>query len=482
MLIRHHVLLGKPNRLPGREPRYAYPFAQRSLGDPYQSQWSTSPEPDRNSDTGFSRLKLPSLDFCTQVIEFCEYHRPDRQPFMKPKPPPAPDQTTTAKWLNQNAAANCVATAVKLLGHLATEPVNYGTLACVPLALTDALGDPQDTPGGSGSGAGAGLLSVPAGGRNSISLGPEDSASQIGQTQPTAEASGSGSGNKQGDIVKANEEVVERSRTDSLTPEMSTSVVLGPEDSASRIRVGDASGSGDQDQVEVMEVDAEKNIRKGQGDGSVAVEGGHVDLDVDMDKDKKTGSFSGGVGIGEGAGEDGAEENPSETVFQTSLLVQGSLKGDGDGMKADTNKGPEKEALKENNGGKTGIDANMEPRPAGSTSTETNDNAPAGAQAAGNPEPAQPGKEEEKIEMIPMNEAEEALADKEWDKKYIDVSLSDEVLWRGTKLTVWGRIWTGRTRFALLPHSYGQLSLHPCSFVSDAPLSSLIVIRKSVPV
>jgi hypothetical protein len=359
-----------------------------------------------------------------QVIEFCEYHRPDRQPLTKPKPPPAPDQTTTAKWLNQNAAANRIAESVKLLGPLATVPVNYGTLACVPCALTDALGDAQETPGGSGSGAGAGLLSVPGGSRNSVSLGPEDSASQIGQTQPTAEASGSRSMNKQGDIVKINEEVVEMSRTDSLAPEMSTSVVLGPEDSASRIRVGDASGSGIQDQVEIMEVDAEKNMGQDQGDGSAAVEGGHVDLDVDMDKDKKSGSLSGGAGNGEGAGQDGPEENPSETVFQTSLEAQGSFKGDSDGMKADTNKGQEKEALRGNNDGKAGIDANMEPRPAGSTSTETIDDAPAGAQDAGNPEPAQPDKGEEKVEMVPMNEAEEALADEEWDKKFIDVSLS----------------------------------------------------------
>jgi hypothetical protein len=357
-----------------------------------------------------------------QVIEFCEYHRPDRQPLTKPKPPPAPDQTTTAKWLNQNAAANRIAESVKLLGPLATVPVNYGTLACVPCALTDALGDAQETPGGSGSGAGAGLLSVPGGSRNSVSLGPEDSASQIGQTQPTAEASGSGSMNKQGDIVKINEEVAEMSRTDSLAPEMSTSVVLGPEDSASRIRIGDASGSGDQYQVGVMEVDAEKNMGKDQGGGSAALEGGHVDLDVDMDKDKKAGSFNGGVGNGEGAGEGVTEENPSETVFQTSLEAQGSLKGDGDGMKADTNTGPEKEASKENNGGKADIDADMELRPAGSTSTETIDDAPAGAQAAGKAEPAQPDQEEEKVEMVRMNEAEEALADKEWDKNFIDVS------------------------------------------------------------
>jgi hypothetical protein len=350
-----------------------------------------------------------------QVIEFCEYHRPDRQPLTKPKPPPAPDQTTTAKWLNQNAAANRIAESVKLLGPLATVPVNYGTLACVPCALTDALGDAQETPGGSGSGAGAGLLSVPGGSRNSVSLGPEDSASQIGQTQPTAEASGSRSMNKQGDIVKINEEVVEMSRTDSLAPEMSTSVVLGPEDSASRIRVSDASGSGNQDHVGVMEVDAEKNMGKDQGDASLTVEGGHVDLDVDMNKDKKTGS-------GEGAGEGVAEENPSETVFQTSLEAQGKFKGESDGMKADTNKGPEKEASKENNGGKADIDANMKPRPAGSTSTETIDDAPAGAQAAGKPEPAQPDQEEEKVEMVRMNEAEEALADKEWDKNFIDVS------------------------------------------------------------
>jgi hypothetical protein len=90
-------------------------------------------------------------------------------------------------------------------------------------------------------------------------------------------------------------------------------------------------------------------------------------------------------------------------------------------MKADTNKGPAKEASKENNGGKAGIDADMEPPPAGSTSTETNDNAPA-VQDAGNLDPPQPDKEEEKVEMIPMNEAEEALADKEWDKNFIDVS------------------------------------------------------------
>jgi hypothetical protein len=228
--------------------------------------------------------------------------------------------------------------------------------------------------------------------------------------------------NKQGDIVKINEEVVERSRTDSLAPEMSTSIVLGPEDSASRIRVGDASGSGNQGQVEVMEVDAEKNMGKDQGDASLTVKGGHVDLDVDMSKDKKTGSLSGGAGSGEGAGEGVAEENPSETVFQTSLEAQGSFKGDSDGMKADTNKGPGKEASKENNGGKADIDANMEPRLAGSTSTETIDDAPAGAQAAGKPEPAQPDQEEEKVEMVRMNEAEEALADKEWDKNFIDVS------------------------------------------------------------
>ncbi|KAG7562242.1 hypothetical protein FFLO_02328 [Filobasidium floriforme] len=368
-------------------------------------------------------IPLPNVrsEILTKVIEFCEYHRPDRQPLMKPKPPPAPDQTTTAKWLDQNTAPNVCATAVKLLGPLATVPVNYGTLACVPCALTDALGVPQDTPGGSGSGAGAGLLSVPGGSRNSVSLGPEDSASQIGQTQPTAEASGSGSGNRQGDIVKVNDEVVERSRTDSLAPEMSTSVVLGPEDSASRVRVGDASGSGNQDHVGVMEVDVEKNMGKDQGDASLAVEGGHVDLDVDMNKDKKTGSLSGGAGSGEGAGDGVTEENPSETVFQTSLEAQGSLKGDSDGMKADTNKGPEKEAVRENNGGKADIDANMEPRPAGSTSTETIDDAPAGAQAAGKPEPAQPDQGEEKVEMVRMNEAEEALADKEWDKNFIDV-------------------------------------------------------------
>jgi hypothetical protein len=170
-----------------------------------------------------------------------------------------------------------------------------------------------------------------------------------------------------------------------------------------------------------MEVDGEKNMGKDQGDGSGAVEGGHVNLDVDMNKNNKTGSLSGGAGSGERAGEGVAEENPSETVFQTSLEAQGSFKGDSDGMKADTNKGPAKEASKENNGGKAGIDADMEPPPAGSTSTETNDNAPA-VQDAGNLDPPQPDKEEEKVEMIPMNEAEEALADKEWDKNFIDVS------------------------------------------------------------